>query len=77
MNSSYIRNSILIHRRGDPPLICSEVVDGRTVTTLAIDGYVICPKEQLQELAASLRPGGSRWDASAGGVVADVPAAAV
>lgn len=58
MSNSFVRNSLIFARDDDPPLFTTEN-DGDI--TVRLDGYVICPVEKLQEVAA--RALASRVDA--------------
>lgn len=51
-SDSFVRNCYLIARDGGAPLFVPHE-DGLSVVA-RLDGYVVCPKEQLQELAARL-----------------------
>lgn len=62
MGNSFLRNNLITSRDGDPPLFTEES-DG--TITARLDGYVICPVEKLQEVAAR---------ALTAGVDADKPA---
>lgn len=66
MSESFLRNSHIVSRTGDGPLFIEE----NGAITVRLDGYVICPVEKLQEVAARRR-------ALDLGVVADEPASPI
>jgi hypothetical protein len=49
--NGFIRNCFIAMRPGDSPIF--ELLDGQFIPRL--EGYVICPREMLQEVAASER----------------------
>lgn len=53
-DESFVRNCFVLARDGDAPLF----IESGGVITAHLDGYVICAKERLKELAdRSLVPG--------------------
>jgi len=49
MSNPFVRNSLIVGRDGDlPPFTLKSDGD----ITVRLDGYVICPVEKLQEVAA-------------------------
>lgn len=53
MSDSYVRNCVIRQRPGDGDLIVFDA--DMKPEAVRLDGYVICPIEQIEEVASALR----------------------